>query len=467
MADAIATRRRLEGIYQTVVADDDFVKEVSKRDDTYKRMKRDPHVSSVWQSRTYPVACAPWRIESENEAQATALTEQLTKWPKWPKYNIGIMDAIFRGWAGWELVFHEAGAKVLVRDHIQIDQDFITFTPDGAPRLLTTDHPYEGIPMPSPQFGVASWGDQRQGNPRGEGLGKSIFWHWFMKVKGLKFWAQALERFGSPGLKAKVEGGDLAARKARWKEILRDYIQGTGVVYSEGEEVDVLASIGKVGDSHKLFEDFCNDEISKVVLSQTLTTQPGASGSYALGKVQSGVRDDIQWSDSLWLASIHEDFTLPALGGLLFGDAYVPAHFEFIWEDLEEVKANTERIKVLSEIKVPLRSEDVYRSIGFPKPEQGDDVFEWPKAPAPIINPALAQAGNPTPPPAKKPEMPDEIEETDKHSEASGTARRLAQATRDADERDVLALASVVAAVREFERGGALDNLKSRLKKKR
>lgn len=463
MADAIATRKRLEGLYQTVVEDDDFVKEVSKRDDTYKRMKRDPHIMSCWQSRTYPVACAPWRIESENEAQATALTEQLEKWPEWPRYNVGIMDAIFRGWAGWELVFNAAGEKVLVRDHVQIDQDYVTFTPDGEPRLLTQDHPYEGIPMPFPRFGVASWGDQRQGNPRGEAIGKVVFWPWFMKTKGLKFWAVALEKFGTPGLKAKVEGGDLSARKARWKEILRDYVQGTGVVYSEGEEVDLLGAITRIGDSHKLFEDWCNDEISKAILGQTLTTQPGASGSYALGKVQSGVRDDIQWSDSLWLASIHERFTLKALGGLLFGDAYVPAHFEYIWEDLEEVKANTERMKILSEIKVPLRSEDVYRSIGFPEPEAGDKVFEWPSPP-----PALAlPPGAPPAPGAKPPPRPPakKEDEEDEFAEKTGESRRLERVRRSQDEADVLALASVVAAVREFERNG-LGHLKSRLKKK-
>ncbi len=466
MADAIATRRRLEGIYQVVVADDDFVKEVSKRDDTYKRMKRDPHVASCWQSRTYPVACAPWRIESDDEKQAEILTEQIRKWPEWPRYNIGIMDAIFRGWAGWEIVFNEAGAKAIVKDHVQIDQDFITFTPDGEPRLLTIDHPYEGLPMPSPQFGVASWGDQRQGNPRGEAVGKAVFWPWFMKTKGLKFWASALERFGSPSIKATLGNGDMAARKTRWKEILRAYVAGTGIVLNAGEDVEILAQITRIGDSLQLFEDYLDNAISKAILGQTLTSEEGSrSGSYA-GKVQSGVRDDIQWADSLWLASIHERLTLAPLGRLLFGDAYVPARFEFIWEDAEEVRVNTERMKILSEIKVPLRSEDVYRSIGFPQPEEGDEVFEWPKEPVPIIN--QAAPGQAPPPPGSKEQPAGEKQEPKSSAfAASGTARRQDQAKADAEEHDVLALASVVAAVREFERGGALDHLKSRLKKKR
>ncbi len=441
----------VEGVYEDIIQDEDFVREVSRRDAPYEYMKRDSHIYSTWQSRTIPVASAPWRVTSTSAPQAKKLTEQLKCFPEFQRFRMVIMDAIFRGYAGVELEFNPPGSPCIIRDFIPIKADAITFTPDGEPRLLTQSHPYEGESMPFPQFVVVSWGERFHGRRRGMGLGQKVWWPYFMKSAGLKFWATAVERFGMPGIKAMVlSRGDIKARRTRWKEILRDYTGGTGIVYEDGEEIDLL-QVNQPGTSYRVFMEFLNSEISKAIVGQTLTTEQGSRGAFSLGKVHAAVRDDIMWADTKWVDEMVTRWLLPIFGALIYGDKYKPATFESIWEDPEESIRNADRLKALGEIKLPLRKMDVYSAAGFPEPKPGDDIFKWPEAPVMNDGGRPFGTGKPLDKPRKSPD--------DGFSEES----RVNAERKDQDDLDTLALADLVKTVSNF----TLEPLKGRLKKKR
>ncbi len=436
---ARATMQNIENLYREIVDDDDYILEQSKRDDVYERMKhRDSHIAACWSSRAIPVASAAWKIESDNDAQREEIERQVREWPNWQQYNEMILDSIFRGFAGVEIEMNKPGKTSIVKNAISIKQDNLTFTQSGEPRLITQAYPNSGEQMLFPQFAAFSWGETRHGNPRGKGIAQGLFWPWFFKHKGFKFWAKALERFGMPGIKAKI-GGDPNTKRTRWKKILRDYVGGTGVLLDVDDDVSLLGAITKIGDSHEMFESFFNAEISKRVLGQTLTTEQGAKGSQALGRVHATVRENIMVSDATWLAGQHSRFTLPMLGYHLFGDAYVHARFSFLWESIERQTARAQRLEALSRVRLPMRREDVYDIAGVTAPAEGDDLFEWP---------AQAQG------------MP------------QGGATRFAESGRGQDGRlgrqdaDGLTLASTVEAIEAFQRDGALKRMERRLTKK-
>jgi phage gp29-like protein len=456
----VANVRDVEGLYDQIVADEDFVHEVSKRDLPYDYMKRDSHIWSCWTSRTLPVASAPWRITSSSGPQAKALTKQLKSFPELQRLRLVLLEAIFRGYAGFEFEFNPPGEDCIVRDIIPIRADKITFTNEGEPRLITQDHPYEGEPMPFPKFVVVSHGERYHGHQRGMGLGQKVWWPYFMKSAGMKFWAIAVERFGMPGIKAKIENtGSIADRRARWKEILRDYVGGSGVVYMGEEEIDLIEA-NNPGMAYTKFCEFLDSEISKAMVGQTLTTEQGSRGAYSLGKVHAAVRDDIMWGDTHWLDEILSRHVLRVFGTLLYGDKYKPAVFESIWENAEETIRNAERLKTLMELRPDLRKEDVYAAMGFPIPKDGEERFKWPAKPKPMAppNPGGAdEGGRPfgTAKPLNKERKPPE----DKFSEAD----REAVARGELDRVDDLGMAASVLAAKEF----TLDQLKKRLEKKK
>jgi phage gp29-like protein len=478
-----ATLENIEAMYQVIVEDEDFILEESKRTDIYDRMKhRDAHIAACWASRVGPVASADWRIVSDDEKQAEKLTEQIKCFPEWQQYNVALLDAVFRGFAGVEWELNPPDADCVVKNVIQINQDNIVFKPRGEPRLRTLRRPYEGEPMPFPQFHVISWGERYHGRRRGKGVAQGLFWAWFFKHKGYKFWGNALERFGMPGLLMKIKGGDYAQKKTKGKKIMRDYVGGAGVVVSDEDDVTVLTPSMRIGASNKEFEDFFNAEISKRTLGQTLTTEQGSKGSQALGKVHGAVRRDILHGDATWLADIHTKQTLAGMGFYLFGDKYKRAKFEFIFEDPELAKADREGLRALKEVKLPMRTEDVYKLAHVPEPEDGEDVFEWPMAPAPLFGSPEAGGKPPNAPPfgkekqavpptkgggpgKGKPEPPPE--QDDQFAEQGGTAARERRHKRDLQQTDDLELASMVKAVTDFrKKNGGFDQFKRRASKK-
>jgi hypothetical protein len=128
-------------------------------------------------------------------------------------------------------------------------------------------------------------------NPYGEALYSRLYWPWFFRAHGWRFWVKWLERFGTPLLLGKTtsqvqgRGDALADARARGAG-LRD----RGRQRSNG---DRRRSEGGRGALRGVRARLCG-RVQKLILGQTLTTDAGGSsgkmGSQALGNVHNEVR---------------------------------------------------------------------------------------------------------------------------------------------------------------------------------
>ena len=133
--------------------------------------------------------------------------------------------------------------------------------------------------------------------PTREGLGRVLAFYMAFKTMAMRGLANTAERFGKPWAFAYYTTSDTGTpRAANEKDILaaNALVQAMGIGAAAGAAVPdtvkvvierVLAG-GKAGKN--MFQELletCNAEISKAVLTQTLTTEQGAKGSQALGSV--------------------------------------------------------------------------------------------------------------------------------------------------------------------------------------
>ncbi len=130
-------------------------------------------------------------------------------------------------------------------------------------------------------------------NPFGEALLSRLYWPWFFRYNGWKFWSKFVERFGAPllvGMTDNTEAMTLALLQAH-----------SSAVISIGKEdkIDAVGGAGVGGgDAFDRFESASIRRIQKVVLGQTLTSgTDGGSGNRALGQVHETVRRDKLDSD--------------------------------------------------------------------------------------------------------------------------------------------------------------------------
>jgi len=130
-------------------------------------------------------------------------------------------------------------------------------------------------------------------NPYGEALLSRLYWPWFFRQNGWKFWGKFLERFGAPLLVGKTTDTG-----AMVNALLLAHSQAVIAVDRE-DSVEAIGAGSNTGQAFDDYETAVIRRIQKVVLGQTLTsgTDGGSGGNRALGKVHNEVRIDKLKSD--------------------------------------------------------------------------------------------------------------------------------------------------------------------------
>ena len=181
-------------------------------------------------------------------------------------------------------------------------------------------------------------------------------------------WAQFCEIFGMPIREYTYSAGDEQARDQAVKDMAE---QGGAAVFLHPEEahMKLIESGNKSGSSdlYRTLYDTCNDEISKIVLGNTLTTQASERGTQALGTVQEKGEKKLNEADRiLVLNTLNYDMT-----DIFTAFGYDTRGGEFYYVKPKETTAEQE-INIISRMRqmgTPVSDEYVYEATGIPKPE--------------------------------------------------------------------------------------------------
>ncbi|MEG0807649.1 MAG: DUF935 family protein [Alistipes sp.] len=143
------------------------------------------------------------------------------------------------------------------------------------------------------------------GKERDLGLLAKIVPYAIYKRNCLADWAQYAELFGQPIREGEYDGWDDDARRKLTDDLFK---LGSSPIYVHpiGTKLTLHESTQKSG-SHELYNGlvtFCNEEESKIVLGNTLTTQASSTGTQALGTVQKKGEDALNNMDRQMVLNI-------------------------------------------------------------------------------------------------------------------------------------------------------------------
>ncbi len=178
--------------------------------------------------------------------------------------------------------------------------------------------------------------------PQGDAILSRLYWPWYFRQAGWKFWAKFLERFGSPILVGKSSDAT---------EMMNGLLNAHGsavVAIDLDDSVEALgAASGNSGQGFDTFEKAIVRRINKVILGQTLTSGTDGSGSRALGEVHNEVRMDKLHSDIRLVNPVLQHFVnaICDLNGF-------ERHEITLATEKSLVKERAERDKILNEIGV-------------------------------------------------------------------------------------------------------------------
>jgi len=268
----------------------------------YDEIERDCHAFSVLQKRKLALIARPVKVESASPAlrdrKARDGVEAFLNSINFDQICLDLLDATLKGFSAGEIVWRVGDGIIDVSAIKPKDQRRFVFDADSNPRLLSRSNMSQGEPLPERKFIIHRYG-AKDGNPYGLGLGTRLFWPVFFKRQGIQFWLTFADKFGSPTAVGKYPSGASKPDQDKLLGALSALANDSGVIIPEGMLIEFLeASRSGSVDTYEKLCRYMDEEISKAVLGETLSTTMGSyGGSFAATKTHDGVRKELTAAD--------------------------------------------------------------------------------------------------------------------------------------------------------------------------
>lgn len=374
--------------------------------DIFNEMEdKDGHLFSALQTRKIGILSRDRRIVAHsNEPQdlelANFIDSVLSGIQAFDQALYCLLDALAKGFAILEIIWDIAqDGAVIIRELKSRSQSRFIFGPQGELRLLdlpdklrrqyiefrsqspvaNNQQPVWGIPVPEHKFLLFTF-NQQHDNPYGKGLCARAYWYYWFKKNNLKFWTIFNEKFGAPTVIARYRPGISDEEHRKLLQILDSLQTDTGVTIPDNIMLEFLEAhrSGNI-NSYKDLADWCNDEISKIVLGQTLTASEGRrSGSLALGRVHQLVRFEYIEADARALMNVINHQLIPWICFFNFGSSiqHIP-QFVIDTTPEEELDRQIDIDRQLISLGVPLPLPYFYKRYKRPAPLQGERSLRY------------------------------------------------------------------------------------------
>ncbi len=250
-----------------------------------RKLTQDPHIWSCIQSRKSGLLSLDFQFE----------TNKINYFENIDVHNLmsNILDCLFYGFQAFEIIWDWKGyyyPKAIIPLPQEIfKKDFnndLKIIVNGFPKEINKDKIILAI---NERSFVA---------PLGVSLLEKCYWSAKFKNTGMRFWIDYLERFGMPMIIGKM---NRISTDAEMEKLMNDLynMAGNNILVSP-KDFDVEYRESQRQEAVEIFSqmiELCNAEISKTILSQTLTTEI-KQGSLAAAETHLKVRKEIIESDA-------------------------------------------------------------------------------------------------------------------------------------------------------------------------
>ena len=373
----------------------------------YRDLLRDDQIFATYQQRRTALLSRPIEVvaggtEAADEKAAEWLREQVVHLDMHHILNLAHYG-LWYGYSIAELVYAVDGAHVAIdairvreRERFRLGLNGEVYLCDhgygGAGRGGQSTSAILGERMPDHKFWTYVAGGDSDDRVYGSGLGYNCYWPVVFRRANTEDWTIFLEKFASPTPIGTYPSGSEPEKVDKFLDLLTAIRTDYAITLEEGYSADAFESARSSRDTYEPRHAVLDKIISKIILSQTMTTDDGSSRSQA--EVHAGVAKSLIMSDARLL-----------LGSLSAGSGYHPGPIEWmtqwnfpgaatprlrcVWEEPEDadaLAARDERLSRVGYVPTLQRIEEVYgagyerRSANVAAATSGDMKFAAPDA---------------------------------------------------------------------------------------
>lgn len=279
---------------------DSVLRKTGKGYETLRLLMQEGQVATCIQSRKSATTGKKWRVclQVPDENREKFYADVLKK-INVPTLISDILNAPLFGFQPVEVVWEYDDGRVIPQKAEAKPQEWFFYDKDKNLRLRLKGVNDGLVIDPDEKKFIVVQHNADYLNPYGLALLSLCFWDVAFKKGGMQFWMKFIEKYAIPYFIGKYEPGASDEQKQEILETLIKMVQDAVAAIPNDSSVEIKEASGKSA-SAEIFKDFIevmDKNIAKNILGQTLTTEQGETGSYALGKVHNQVREDIIESD--------------------------------------------------------------------------------------------------------------------------------------------------------------------------
>ncbi|QLH52752.1 MAG: hypothetical protein CH6_0041 [Candidatus Kapaibacterium sp.] len=345
---------------------------IGERQVTLENIATDPHVSACIQSRKSGVLSQTWEIQPASNVAPEINEIVNSSFQELDLFRVisELLNAPLFGFVVSEITWKPSiyqNRNLIVPSSIKSKPNkWFVFDQNNIPRYRNPETRQDEILLPY-KFLVVQH-NATFDNPYGTAILSNCLWPVVFKKTFMTFWTNFAEKFGMPHFIGKTDMPPSSNDFEKFQELLDNLIQDGSAVISTSDSIEVLnATTANSASIFREFIEFCNAEISKAILSQTLTTELGDVGSYAAANVHANIREDIVKSDKLLIEKALNKL-ITWIVDLNFGkQKEYPRFIIYREEDVDKPLAET--VEILKRAGIRVLEPFVIRRMGLQKNE--------------------------------------------------------------------------------------------------
>lgn len=342
--------------------------------------ERDLHYSSVLRTRKLAVASIEPSIESASDDKtdldlAQLVRDKLLSHPDIPELFFDLLDGLGKGVGVSQILWDTAKTPWVPREYKWVNPRWLRPDPDTLDDILliSDEHP-TGAPL-QPYKYIVHRPRMKSGIVWRNGLARLVAVMYMLKSFTVRDWWSFAEVFGIPIRIGKYGNNASPEDINTLVNAISTIASDAGAVIPESMKIEMVES-GKGNNGNTLFQnmaEWCDKQISKAVLGQTMTTEDGASLSQA--KVHNEVRMDIaKWDARQLETAINRDLIIPwVIVNFGVQERYPKVSIKV--SEPEDLKAFVDALAPMVDRGLKVKASDVMDKFGLSQPEANEAVL--------------------------------------------------------------------------------------------
>lgn len=342
--------------------------------------ERDQHYASVLGVRKRAVSgvepiVTPASDDARDVEIADAVRLEIAEHDGFTDLVEDLLDALGKGFSVVELMWARSADRWTFKEFVHRDPRFFQFDLETGREIRLVDEAdmVNGIELEPARF-ARHVPRLKSGLPIRGGLARLSAFAWMCKAYTMKDWIAFIECYGLPLRLGRYGGSATAEDVEKLYTAVANIGTDAAAVLPENMRIEFQeVSAGTGNDVFEKFARWADEQTSKGVLGQTMTSDNGSSMAQA--EVHNDVRHDIAASDARAVnATIARDIIRPFVD-LNFGVQSAYPRLKIVIEeaeDLDLIMKHTDRM-IARGLKV--RASEVRGKLGWSEPDADDEVL--------------------------------------------------------------------------------------------